>query len=384
MPRFLPIAACATLLLSTACVEPIESSTGVSLAGGYEATIVAVEGEETMQFTGQLPTLHQSMRVRISRGDKTGQEVLADSFTQTSRPEAVRLKPGDQVVVRPAPNAGATGGDRWSVADVVRLPPLYLLAGLFALSILAVGRWRGLSSLAGLIMTFVVLVKVIMPLLLTGANPVLVSVAGSCMLLVLTQYLAHGFNRKTTVAIAGTAASLALSGTLGAFFLDAAHLSGLSLELLQVQSLSPGANLDFRALLLGGMIVGVVGLLADVTIGQSSVVFALRDANRDIGWRELYNRAMVVGQDHIASLVYTLLLVYAGASLPLFLVFSSYDIAFGTALNQEDIATEAFRTLVGSLGLVAAVPITTAIAARVALAAPPGASGADPHAGHGH
>ena len=208
-----------------------------------------------------------------------------------------------------------------------------------------------------------------LPRLLAGDSPIVVSVAGATAIMVVTLYVTHGPNRKSSVAVAGTTASLVLTGLLGAAFLEVARLTGRTEEAAYLQLALPDLQLNVRGLLLGGVVIGALGVLDDAAVAQVSVVFALREANPALTWGELYRRGLQVGRDHIGSLVNTLALAYAGAALPL-LLFSNYDVPISVAMNRELVATEIARTLLGSLGLIAAVPITTALAARVAVRQP--------------
>ncbi len=177
--------------------------------------------------------------------------------------------------------------------------------------------------------------------------------------------LCHGVNRKTAIAGLATVFSLAVSTFLAYVFADLAKLSGLSEEAFYLKSAISNVPLNLQGLLLGGIIVGTLGALDDVTVSQASVTFALRESDPNVGVWRLYGRAMVVGRDHIASLINTLVLIYAGASLPLVLLFSATDLPFGAVLNREVVATEVVRSLVGTIGLITSVPLTTIIAAVV-------------------
>ncbi len=344
---------------------------------------VSTKGPPAQTYAGVVREVQANgFTLDLASGGLEGQRVAVELPFETGI-YPLNIGVGDSVVVQPMAAPGQPGNEHWIFRDTVRLPALYALAAIFCIAVVLIGGSRGIASLLGLLFSFLVLARFLIPLLAAGVNPILVSVLGGCAILVVTQYLAHGLNAKTTVAIAGTAASLAVSGLLAGYFVTAAHLSGATEESAQVQAMVPESASDLSALLLAGMIVGVVGLLADVTVGQSSVVFALRDANPALRGRDLYRRAMSVGHDHNASLVYTLVLVYAGAALPLMLLFSAEGFTLGAVLNHEDVATEVVRMLIGSLGLVAAVPITTALAAFVAEHREPAPAGTE-DAMHGH
>jgi uncharacterized membrane protein len=256
-------------------------------------------------------------------------------------------------------------GEVYFLSDHVRRPSLLLLAGAFALLVIVVGRFQGALSLVGMAISLLVIVQFIVPGILSGFSPILVSVVGAIVIMFSTLYLSHGVDRKTTVALLGVSASLGFTAILGSIFMAAAHLTGLADEHALTLSNLTGGQINPEGLLLAGIIIGALGVLDDVAIAQSSAVFELRRANPLLRPMELYDRAMNVGRDHIASTVNTLVLAYAGASLPLLMILATQAEPLGVLPNREYMATEIVRTLVGSMGIVAAVALTTALAAFV-------------------
>ncbi|MGH9119484.1 MAG: YibE/F family protein [Acidimicrobiales bacterium] len=260
--------------------------------------------------------------------------------------------------------ADAPGVARFQFADFQRRTPLVVLAGLFALAVVLLGRLRGVAALASLAVTFAILLWVLLPALLQGSDPMAVALVAATAIAFVTLYLTHGLNERTTVALLGTLASLALIGLLALIFTAATRLTGLADEesgFLRAFAL----DLDFRGLLLAGIVIGALGVLDDVTVTQVSAVWELRQANPTTARRPIYRAALNIGRDHIASTVNTLVLAYAGAALPLLLVLAVADRSVGAVLTGEVVAIEVVRTLVGSIGLVASVPITTALAVPV-------------------
>jgi uncharacterized membrane protein len=191
----------------------------------------------------------------------------------------------------------------------------------------------------------------------------LVVILGAVVIIAITFYLSHGLNRKTTAAVFGTLLALVLTGILASISIAATRLSGFGVEETMFLAHESAQPLNIQGLFLAGIIIGLLGILDDITVSQAAIVWQLKQAQPAMGFRELYGRAMNVGKDHIASLVNTLVLVYAGASLPLLLLFSSHAVSFGDAINYENIAEEIVRTLVASIGLMVAVPLTTLITA---------------------
>ncbi len=279
-------------------------------------------------------------------------------------PGSPQFSVGDQIVL------GWSGADpddagSYQVIDFQRGAPLAWLAGLFAAAVLLLGRWRGLAALVALVLSFVVLLFFVVPAILAGHNPLAVAVVGACLIMFAVLYLTHGPSARTSTAVLGTLLSLALIGALSAAFSAAAQLTGLDDQTRNLIA-SLGTGVDARGLLLAGVVIGALGVLDDVTVTQTSAVWELRHANPEMSARGLFTAAMRIGRDHVASAVNTLVLAYAGAALPLLLLFSLSGQGFGNVVTSQDVATEVVRTLVGSIGLVASVPITTALAAAVA------------------
>jgi len=302
-----------------------------------------------------------SLDVLLTDGDSPGvtiQQVLPDE------PSTPRFTVGDHVVL------AYTGGNpsepgSYQVQDFQRGTSMVWLVALFAAAVLLLGRWRGLASLVALGFSFLVLVVYLFPAILTGGNPVIVGVLAASVIMFGVLYLTHGVSAQTSSAVLGTVLSLALIGVLGTAFAAATQLTGLDEDTANLIRVL-GHGVDARGLLLAGMIIGALGVLDDVTVTQTSAVWELRRANPALSTRALYTAALRIGRDHISSAVNTLALAYTGAALPVLLSFALSGQSFGTLITAQDVAQEVVRTLVGGIGLVAAVPITTAIAALVA------------------
>ncbi|GAQ61737.1 YibE/F-like protein [Streptomyces scabiei] len=303
--------------------------------------------------------------IRVDTGDDKGR-----TFTEIVQPDQSRqLEQGQEVVVAYEP--AAPKDLQYSVTDVNRKLPMALLAGIFALAVVVVGRMRGVMALVALAISFMVLTLFILPAILQGSNPLLVAVIGASAIMLIALYMCHGLSARTSVAVIGTLISLLLIGLLGSGFIGWAYLTGNTDDNTGlIHGLYP--TIDMSGLLLAGVIIGSLGVLDDVTVTQTSAVWELHEANPAMGWRGLYRAGIRIGRDHIASVVNTLVLAYAGAALPLLLLFSIAQSSVGTVANSELVAEEIVRTLVGSIGLVASVPVTTALAALVVSADRPG------------
>ncbi|MFD7922976.1 YibE/F family protein [Streptomyces sp. NPDC059740] len=296
--------------------------------------------------------------IRLDTGKDRGR-----TFTDLVHPSQPRqLSRGERVVTAYEPSAPK--GLRYSVTDVNRRTPLALLAGIFALAVVVVGRLRGVMALVALAVSFLVLALFVLPAILQGSDPLLVAVVGASAIMLIALYLCHGLSARTSVAVLGTLVSLVLIGLLGSDFLTRSALTGNTDDNTGlIHHLYP--SIDMSGLLLAGVIIGSLGVLDDVTVTQTSAVWELHEADPAMNWRGLYRAGIRIGRDHIASVVNTLVLAYAGAALPLLLLFTVAQSGVGTVANSELVAEEIVRTLVGSIGLVASVPVTTALAALV-------------------
>jgi uncharacterized membrane protein len=303
-----------------------------------------------------------AVTVEITEGAEKGTTTSLEFEVDDNTP-ASKLGVGDGIVLDDA-GSDVPIESRYSFADVQRGTSLWILAVVFAVAVVALGRLRGLLALFGIVVSLGVLLLYVFPALLHGVSPLGVALTGSSVIAFATLYLAHGINERTTVALLGTMASLLLTAALASIFAGMAQLSGLaSEESVTLLTFAPG--LDFRGLLLAAVIIGTLGVLDDVTITQVSAVWELHHSDRGANARELYARGIRIGRDHIASTVNTLVLAYSAAALPLLLLFTQSGLAMGEVLTTETVAVEIVQTLVGSIGLVASVPLTTALASWV-------------------
>ncbi len=277
--------------------------------------------------------------------------------------QAPEVDVGDRIIVSYAEQAPE--GEQYAFQDFDRGRPLLVLVLLFAVGVLALSRWRGIGALASLAYSLVLIVVFTLPAIMEGSSPLAVAVVTAAAIMLVTLYLSHGFDVRTTVAMLGTLVSLVVIGGIGWIFTSVGHFTGLVDEGSQYIS-GIAAQVDLRGLLLAGLVIGALGVLDDVTVTQTWAVWELADVDPDASARSLFVRAMRIGRSHAASTVNTLVLAYVGATLPLMLVFSALSLPFGIAVSQEVVAQEVVRGLVGGLGILAAVPVTTGIAALVA------------------
>lgn len=274
----------------------------------------------------------------------------------------------------------------WAWFDYSRGVPLGVLAVAFSVVVIAVAGLRGLRALIGLAVASVVIATFMLPALLEGRDALMVGLVGSSAIMFVVLYLAHGFSQRTTTALLGTFAGLAVTAILGVVAAKAAHLTGISTEENYRLAMLTG-QLDgtaLRGLFLAGVALAGLGVLNDVTVTQASAVWELRDADPTASRRALFSRGMRIGRDHIASAVYTIAFAYAGAALPVLLLLQVYKLPILQTISSGEFAEEIARTLVGSIGLVLAIPLTTVIAALVVTTQPVRRRHLEREAGHGH
>ncbi|MFG1702046.1 YibE/F family protein [Nonomuraea sp. M3C6] len=293
--------------------------------------------------------------VKVKDGPDVGKDI---TLRLPSGPGAPRFAADDEVILL----RGADGA--YQISDHDRATPLWLFGAAFALAVIAFGRWRGVTALVGLVVTFVLLLTFVIPGILEGKPPMLVAIVGAAAIMLAVLYLTHGFSLPTSMAVLGTLASLALTGLLSYGALGFARLNGITDD--SALALDMSLSIDTQGLLLASIIIGALGVLDDVTVTQAVTVAELAQANPSYGFARLYRAASRIGRAHIASVINTIILAYAGASLPLLLLFSIGKQPLGDVMTTPVIAQEIVRSIVGTLGLIAAVPITTALAALTA------------------
>jgi uncharacterized membrane protein len=329
----------------------------VSTVEPFDCSVPGGGGQPAQQLTCA------SVVVQVLDGDGAGD---FQELTLPAEVYAAGIAEGDVLVL--TRDAGVEGAAAYNFYDYERDVPIVVLTVAFAVVTVAVARLRGLAALVGLAFAFFVMLQFLLPGLLGDSSPTLVSLVGSAAIMFVVLYLAHGFSARTTTALVGTLFGLALVAVLGAGSVATARLTGLtSEETVQLQTFDP--TLDFSGLVLAGIAVAGLGVLNDVTITQASAIWQLHEVDPGMTWRELYRRGMAVGRDHIASTVYTIVFAYAGASLPLLMLFEVYAQPWDVVLTSSAMAEEVIRTLVGSIALVLAVPVTTAAGAFFATAA---------------
>jgi uncharacterized membrane protein len=300
------------------------------------------------------------LRVLITSGDKKGSEGLVE-FDYANA--GVDLKTGTKMQLLRIPETEFPE-DTYLYMDLNRSNLLIWIAIVFAIVTIIIGRWRGIGAIVGLILTFIVLLYFMFPALLEGKDPLAVAVVAASGLVLILLYTAHGLSIKTSVAVLGTLFGIALTATISFLVVGVGNFSGISSD--DDFLLAGVTQIRLDGLLLAGIIFASVGVLNDVTVTQASAIWELKESQPNYSAKELFVSGMRIGRDHIASTVYTLLFTYAGAALPTLLLIVLADRPTGFIISSEAISQEIVRTLVGSIGLVLAVPITTILAAVLA------------------
>ncbi len=357
------------LLIHQSLALPARAQTAENQETIFKATVQEVIETDTIEVAGQ-EAPYQILRITLHTSDQRDQDLMIQHGAVPTV-DFIDYQSGDTVYVRSDQNfsnlieAEVIDSSQAQIIGYSRENTIKLIFAIFLVVVLVVNGLKGVRSIISLILSFVVIFMVVLPLILQNVNPVLVAALLSVLIIPITFYLSHGWKKKTHVAVAATVFALIVSSLLAATFIRTTHLTGFSSEeagFIRVEQ----EQLNLRGLLLAGIIIGLLGTLDDITITQAGLVFSLKKNNPKLKLKELYQQSMEVGQDHITSMVNTLILVYAGASLPLMLLFVNNPHPLGYVLSQELVVEEIVRTLVSSIGLILAAPLTSVLAAVLA------------------
>jgi len=324
------------------------------------ARVISIAEEGQVDYNG-MPQTYQVAEVEIMEGEFQNARVFMDFGRTQIMPDDYVLAVGDEILVSVGVSLVNQTTDAYFI-DFVRGRAILLIFVLFVVVAFLVGRWTGLRSLLGMLIGLGVIVFFIIPQIAGGANPVLVSIIGSIIFLGLSLYLVYGWKPMTHAAVISMALALSITGALSFIFIRLARLTGFGHEDMMFLMQQSQIPIDMRGILLAGIIIGSPGGLGDLGGGQSSSVFQLHAANPALSFKELFARAMTIGRDHVSASVNTLVLAYAGESLPMLLLFSITNVNLGMAINVSYIAEEIVRALAGTIGLFISIPIATALA----------------------
>lgn len=329
----------------------------------YKAEVLEITTSGEKKEYG-LMSPYQTVVVKMLDGDIAGKLLTIQHGAGYSLDKNQLVMRGQYVVV--TLGIGQQGTAEYQIVDAYRLDQINTLLFLFFGAILILSGWRGLGAIVGMLLSLSVIVWYIVPQILAGRDPLFVSISGGVLIMISTMYLAHGFSRKTTLSIFSTFISLCITGVLAVLSVQLAHLTGLGTEDANALRLGPTGSINPKGLLLGGIIIGTLGVLDDVTTGLTASIYELIKVDKKLPFRSLFQSGLEVGKEHIVSLVNTLVLAYAGAALPVFLILilNPNHVPLWVILNSELIMEEVVRTIAGSIGLVAAVPITAFLASK--------------------
>lgn len=360
MKKVIPFVLCLFLFLTI--IPSVFITSAQSSEIYYKAHVEKIldQGEKTAYG---IATPYQQVVLKILDGDMNGKEITIDHGQGVSLDKNQLVKAGDTVLVMQYMNADNT--PVFQIADKYRLDKVIPIIIFFFLSILLLSGWKGVGSIIGMVISLVIIAQYIVPQILAGKDPLFVSIVGCLVIMISTIYLAHGVSKKTTIALVSTFITLFVTGLLSILFVKITQLTGLGSEDAFSLRLGPTAHINFQGLLLGGILIGALGVLDDVTTGLSASIFELAKANPKYRFKQLFASGLVIGREHIASLVNTLVLAYAGSSLPIFIfiALNPNHTPMHVILNDGLIVEEIIRTLAGSMGLLLAVPLTTVLAA---------------------
>lgn len=328
------------------------------------AKVLEVTEEGQREIVGNIYP-YQTLKLKFLDGSEKGKELVIEHGKKFSITKNQLVKTGDRVVVVKSETPGVD--TQIQIIDKYRLDKVIAIALSFFVVVLALARFKGLGSIVGLVVSLAIIIKFIVPQILAGRDPLAISIVGSFVIMLVTIYLAHGFSKKTSVAVVSTLITLVFAGGLSLLFVNLAQLTGAGSEDAYSLRFGQTGGINIKGLLLGGMIIGALGVLDDITTSLAATIQELAKTNPSLKFKQLVRSGFNVGVEHISSLVNTLVLAYAGASLPIFLyiVLNPTSQPMWFILNSEFIQEEVIRTIAGSFGLLFAVPITTLLAARV-------------------
>ena len=319
----------------------------------YKAEVIKIIEESNNQ---------QNIKLKILEGDLKDEEVIYYGIDNFEVINQNYYKEKDIVLI--SKTYGPDNTVFYDITDFVRTNYLLYLKILFILLTIVIAKFKGLRALLSLLFSFLIIMKFIIPNILEGHNPLLIAILGSFFILLFIIYLTEGFNRKSNLAIISIIISLILTGLLAVLFTNLTRLTGFSSEDSMFLVSVVDKVINFKGLLLAGIIIGTLGVLDDMVLSQISSVEEIKRANKNLSNREVYKSGINIGKSHLGSMVNTLFLAYVGVSLPLIILFSVQDISLFNVINNEIISTEIIRTLIGSIGLVLAVPISTYLAVK--------------------
>lgn len=351
------------LLFSIFLFPTLAVATDKKIEQNLKGKVTAILEDTERSIAGK-PSPYQKVEIQLLDKRENNKRIQVTFGENNPLTKGQKVRVGETVLLTRTSNAN---NQTYSITDKYRLTPLIIVVIFFFLFVSVLAGKKGIGAVLGMFISLGVIVLFIVPQILSGSDPLFISIIGCLGIMVTTIYLAHGISQQTTVAVTATAISLVLTGICGGLFISLMHLAGLGAEDIFTLQQSVGNSINYQGLLLGGIIIGALGALDDVTTTQSATIYTLAKADPKATFETLVKHGLTIGKEHIASLVNTLVLAYAGASIGIFffLVISqqNHSQPLWVILNSETIVEEVVRTIAGSIGLILAVPLTTVIAA---------------------
>lgn len=329
----------------------------------FEARVTQVLDQHELKREDGSVNLQQNLKLMGLSGEWKGKEITFNGISELDVISSNIYNVGDKVMV--AHSTNIDGSDIFYITDYARSTALYILAIIFILLVIIIGKIKGFRSLISLLISFVIIIYFMLPAILNGANPIIVGVIGSLFILTFLIYITEGFNVKSHLAILSILCSLIIVSILAVIFRHITHLNGLAQEEILFLVDAGKGKINFSGLLLTGILIGTLGVIDDVVISQIESVAQLKLANPNLSKAQLFNMSFEIGQTHVGAMINTLFLAYAGASLPLLLLFTLRQepfFTFNQIISNEMMAVEIVRTIVGSIGIILSIPIATFLA----------------------
>ena len=330
----------------------------------FKAEVIEIIAQEKNVREDGSIFYQQNLRLKALTGERKGEEFVYEGISEIEVASSDLYEVGDKVYVDLFTEP--SGLEVAYVVGVVRSGAIYLLIFVFTLAVVAVGRLKGLRALLSLVLSFFIILYFILPQILNGRDPFLISLLGGLFIMTTIIYLTEGWKKKSHLAILSVFLSLTFTLILSIIFTKLTRLTGLAQEEAVFLIGIGQVEINFRGLLLAGMIIGAIGVLDDIVVGQIESVARIKEANPKLPPKKVFNLAYKIGNTHLGAIINTLFLTYAGAALPLLLLFvlnREVGLSFERAINTEAVTTEIVRTLVGSIGVIASMPIATFLAA---------------------
>jgi len=352
------------LILTPLAARAQENSLNSPNSTTFKARVVEILAVEEKAREDGSKYKQQNLKLIGLDGEQKNKEIVYNGISDIEVDNINFYNVGDKVFIDSF--VDESGTQTFYVVDFVRTGYIYILTALFVLTVLVIGKFKGFKALLSLVLSFIIIIKFILPQILAGHDPFLVSLIGGVIILAIIIYLTEGFKKKSHIAILSVLLSLTVTLILSLIFTKLTRLSGLAQEEASFLIGIGTAQINFQGLLLAGFIIGAVGVLDDIVVGQIEAVDRIREANPSLGTKKVFSLAYKVGNTHLGAIINTLFLTYAGAALPLLLLFilnQDANLTFNRMINTEVVSTEIVRTLVGSIGVMLSMPIATFLAA---------------------